>query len=198
MFNYDSKAVNDNIEKVWDQHTLDDYNNGKVWYREANQFCLEVADKHKVTPVVSAGVLSAMSPLKEWELNKRLTHNFFTLVEKDKEEGWKRVGHYTTQKKKAWSIYNLINPVAEEVSKILNGLKTVNFFGCIIDPMNTEHFCVDRHMIRVAVDTEKLSITDKQYLFLKKEYLNFANRVDMIPSQAQAILWCTYRRIKKL
>ena len=198
MFKYDSKEVNDNIEKVWEQHTLDDFNQGKMWYREANQFSLEVAEKYNVTPVVSAGVLSALSPLKEWELNKRITDNFFHRVNVNPEHGWKGVGHYATQKKKAWDIYSLVNPMVEEVSKILHGLKTVNFFGCIVDPDNTEAVCVDRHMIRVAVDTDNLKITEKQYLFLKKEYLNFANRVDMIPCHAQAVLWCTYKRIKKL
>ena len=197
MFEYNSKVVSDNIENVWDQHTLDDFNEGKMWYRDANQFSLEVADKYKVTPVVSTGVLSALSPLKEWELNKRLTHNFFTLVEKDKQEGWKKVGHYRTQKEKAWNIYNLVAPVASDVSKILNGLKTVNFFGSINNPDNDENFCIDRHMIKVAAVTNDLTLTSKQYLFLQKEYVNFAKRVNMIPCSVQAILWVTWRRLKK-
>ena len=197
MFNYDSKEVNKNIEQVWEQYTSEDFNNGKMWYREANQFSLEVAEKFQVTPVVSAGVLSALSPLKEWELNKRITENFFTLMHKDAVNGWKRVGHWLTQKKKAWDIYTQ-NPIPEQVSKILGGLKTVNFFGCINNPSDTESLCVDRHMIKIATQSDNAKITKKQYLFLKQEYLNFANRVDMIPSHAQAILWVTHKRIKNI
>lgn len=198
MFNYNSEEISKNVEKVWEEHTLDDYNNGKMWYREANQFSLEVAEKYKVAPVVSAGVLSALSPMKEWGLNKRMADNFFNLVKNDTENGWKRAGHYMTQKKKAWDIYSLVNPVVDEVNKILHGLKTVNFFGCIIDPTNTDNLCIDTHMIKLATPLDHGKITTKQYLFLKKEYINFANRVDMIPSQAQAVLWVTYKRIKDI
>jgi hypothetical protein len=198
MFDYNSKVVEDNIKEIWDQHTYKDYNEGKKWYGEANQYSLELADKYKVTPVVSAGVLSALSPMKEWNDNKRITDQFFELVQKAPSTGWQKAAHYLGQKRKAWAIYKYAYQTTGEVVKVLHGLKTVNFFECINNPTNSDAVCVDRHMIKVATGTDRTKLTSKQYLFLKQEYLNFANRVNMIPCEAQAILWVAYKRIKKV
>lgn len=198
MFDYNSKVVADNIDEIWQQHTYRDYQQGVKWYQEANQFSLELAKKYNTTPVKSAGVLSALSPLKEWNDNKRITDQFFELVRKAPSTGWRKASHYYKQKLKAQKIYIIANPFTEEVNQILRGLKTINFFNCIHNPLTCDHVCIDRHMIKVATGTERTKLTNKQYLFLKKEYLNFADRLGMIPAEMQGVLWVTYKRVKKV
>lgn len=198
MFNYNSKVIQDNISEIWDQHTYKDYNSGKFWYDEANQFSLELAKEYNVTPAKSAGVLSALSPLKEWNLNKRITEEFFQLMKKAPATGWRKASHYYTQKLKAWKIYSITDPFIDEIANILHGLKTVNFFHCIQNPLSCDHVCIDRHMIKVALGADKPKLTTKQYLFLKQEYLTFAEKVNMIPCQSQGILWVTFKRVKKI
>lgn len=197
MFTYNSEVVKDNIAEIWDQHTSSDYNQGKQWYREANQFCSELAEKFQTTPVKTAGVLSALSPLKEWGLNKRITEDFFEVAQTAPLSGWKRASHYFTQKRKAQLIFMASNPTTAQIDGVLGGLKTINFFNCINNPSSSDHVCIDRHMIRVA-GVDNRSLTEKQYLFLQKEYLNFANKVGMIPCHAQAILWVAYKRVKNV
>lgn len=198
MFDYNSKVVADNISEIWQQYTYKDYQQGVKWYEEANQYSLELAEKYNVTPAKAAGVLSALSPLKEWNDNKRITEEFFELVKKAPASGWKKASHYLLQKRKAWKIYSITNPFIDQIGDILHGLKTKNFFYCIQNPSTTDHVCIDRHMIKVATGTERTKLTSKQYLFLKKEYLNFASQVGMNPAQMQAVLWVTYKRIKKV
>lgn len=198
-----SSVIQDNIKEIWNQRTYKDYQDGKDWYKEANKFSLDLAEKFQVAPVVSAGVLSALSPQKEWNDNKSIVEHFFQRVQKAPVSGWRSAKHYMTQKRKAWRIYKLGAAFKDEtlpvsVAEELHGLKTVNFFHCINNPTNTEFICVDRHQIFVALGEQKKKLTTKQYEFIKKEYLKFAESVNMIPCEMQGILWLTYKRIKKI
>lgn len=189
--------IQDNILEIWQQRTYKDYSEGKVWYKEANQFSKDLAEKYEIAPVITAGVISALSPQKEWNVNKALADDFLKRC-KTTSTTWKHAGHYLKQKRKARRIFNMDNPFVDEIANELHGLKTVNFFHCIQNPATSDHVCIDRHMIMVALGKEKKKLTVKQYSFLKQEFLKFAKKVNLKPAESQGILWLTYKRVKKI
>lgn len=189
MMDYNNALVQSNINDIWIQHNLSDYKQGSRWYREANGFSLSIANQYKVEPIIVAGVTSALSPKKSWEVNKNLVSVFFST-------DWKAVKHWYRQSYKAYSIQNLINPTTEDIDKELHGLKTVNFFHNIYNPRDTNWLTIDSHMIRIALGNHKNKLTIKQYSFLKQEYLKFAENIGINPVTLQATLWCCFKRVK--
>jgi hypothetical protein len=185
---YNSGTIQSNIEEIWEQHNISDFNNGRGWYESANSFSLKLSGKYGVHPINAAGVISALSPQKSWELNMQLADDFFR-------KGKDFVGHTGVQKQKAALVKKAI--YKEDVCRILAGQKTINFFNNIYNPKDVDWLTVDRHMIRVALSEDKKALSTKQYEFIKKEYCIFARRVGLIPCELQAILWVAIKRIKK-
>lgn len=186
---YNSVAIQSNIEEIWEQHNMSDYISGKGWYESANSFALELAQTYNADPMQAAAVISALSPQKEWNHNMQLAQDFFTY-------GWRKVRHTQLQKKKAMHVGEFCE-TREDINRMLGGLKTINFFNNIYDPKDRNWCTIDRHMIKVGLGKDKQALTKKQYEFLKKEYCIFANRVNLIPCEFQAILWVTIKRVKK-
>lgn len=195
---YNSSLIQSNISEIWEQRKYEDIKKGVIWYEEAKKYCIELSDKYNIELAKVAGILAALSPQKEWENNKKITEDFLISVKKSPNNGWRKGKHFFNLRKKARDIYRLDNPFIDEIGKILNGNKIYNFFNCIMNPLTSDHLCIDRHMIFVALMREKSKLTPKQYSFLKEEYLKFAKSVNIKPCQTQGILWLTYKRIKKI
>lgn len=183
---YNSEFVQQNIGDIWLQHKLEDYKNGSRWYKDANGFSLSLASKYNVQPFVAAGVISALSPMKSWDLNKKISERalkYHTL----------RGLHWYVQVKKVKKIKYCTD--ITEIDSILGGPKTTNFFHNIYDPSDIQWLTVDTHMSMIALGKAQ-KFTPKQYNFIKEEYRKFAEKIGMNPISLQASLWCTYKRVK--
>lgn len=186
---YDESYVLKNIDTIYTQCTLEDINNGKTWYESAKSFSIYLSKKYNVPEIKTAGVIAALSPQKAWDQNKILAESFI-------ETNGNSKGHVGVQLIKAKIV--LKQPLLqEEVCNTLGGLKTINFFKNIYNPECKEAVTIDRHHLNVCYAEDLRSCTDKQYEFLKKNTIIFANKVNMIPSELQATLWVCWKRIKK-
>ena len=47
---------------------------GVNWYEEAYQFAVNLSEQFKKPVIQTAGILSALSPLKSWQENKRIAN----------------------------------------------------------------------------------------------------------------------------
>lgn len=182
------KIVLDNLSKVYNKCLDNDLVEGKSWYENANSFSLKLSEHYSVSPMVCAGVIAAMSPMKNWEDNKIIAEEII------KTSG-RRGKHFQTQIQKARKI--LFSNSHSEIEIILNGLKTVNFFNNIHNPKSERHVTVDRHHLYLSIGRDVKYCTTKQYEFLKEITCIFAKEKDLIPSELQSILWVCWRRIKK-
>lgn len=181
---YDEKTIKQRLRKTWKSQTGSDYKEGFEWYKQAHEYAQHLADTYKVPLIKVSGTIAALSPMVKWDDNQVRTENYYQTG---------KANHFSTQQKKVELINSLSNPSVEDVGKILNGLKTVNFFESIYNPSCRKPFTIDRWMIRIYAGGELPAISDKQYQFLKEVSLKEARRLKMVGSSYQAVLWCAMR-----
>lgn len=178
-----------NMRNVHSQCNETELSYGKDWYIHANLFSLALAETFSVSEMKVAGIIAALSPQKEWLHNKVLAEEFL------RSKG--RVSRHTAmQTGKARKILHYAS-TRRDIEQYLGGLKTINFFNNIYDPSSRDHVTVDRHHLYLSIGRDVQSCTPKQYEFIKKNTIIFADELDMIPSHLQSTLWMCWKRIKK-
>jgi len=191
-FEYSRTKIKNNILKVYKVSLESEKND---WYREANQFGQEVSNflssfKGMAVSVNQVlGIVSALSPLKEWEKNKELAVDFILSGD---------CGHMRNNKIKAWKILHECK-TDEDILKVLSGPKTSRFYMNMMYPDGTG-VTVDRHAIAIAIgrtatDKEQ-SLTPKAYEFIERCYERTAKHLGLEPLHLQSITWQTWKRIK--
>ena len=182
---------------------------GCDWYPSALKIATRIADKYDLRVETVAGVIAALSPSNRWERNvydaealikvwragaarDAVLHPKFPII---------RVCTYLGQKTKAWDILTTNTPVVD----ILKGVKTIEFFNCITNPL-LDDVCIDGHAYSVwlgsRVTVHKVpSIQGKLRRTIKQDYRDattFINEeLDEQYSAAtiQAVTWVTHKRI---
>lgn len=183
------EIVLNNLERVYKLCSEEDKIEGKSWYANANSFSLYLSDRYKVDPIKTAGIISALSPQKEWEHNK-------ILAEEAISTDGRIIRHTSQQANKAKRILKNSRTI-EDVDLILGGLKTINFFHNIREPTLRDYVTVDRHHLYLSIGRDARDCTPKQYEFLKQNTVIFANGLDLLPNELQSTLWVCWRRIKR-
>lgn len=161
------------------------------WYADALKYCQYLATKHKIPLDNVIGVVSALSPRKNWTLNKRIAEDLII-------DG--TCGHMKVFVKKAQDILNADNE--EQILSILNGQKITSFYLNIRYPDKNTSVTVDRHAIAVAIGRTatdiELSLTDKQYKFFEDCYRYTAEVLNIAPHLLQSITWEVWRKTKTM
>lgn len=208
-----------NILAVYNKANALELKEGVEWYRgDAWAFCLnlgwqvaaalgqlsdEMEDRHWARFV--AATVSALSPQKEWRVNKALAYTAVMQVL----AGETVTGHYGPQCEKVCKLYRyfLINRgVAFSTEAVLSILskptaqKTRNFYLNITG--NYDVVTVDGHAASICEHgLERVSIsTVKQpngaaYLDYVAAYVEAAQLLGVEPATVQAVTWVTYRRL---
>ena len=188
LYNSSSTLI-ENMRSVHNKCVEEDLMYGKGWYNRANFFSLALSEKYGVSEMKAAGIIAALSPLKEWTLNKAIAEEFIRtkgVISK----------HTSMQTMKARKILNQASTV-QDVENYLGGLKTVNFFNNIYNPFSKDHVTVDRHHIYLSLGWDAQSCTTKQYEFIKQNTIILADELNIIPNELQSTLWVCWKRIKK-
>ncbi len=169
---------------------------GLTWYSTANGIAKGMAAKYGCTLEQACGVLAALSPGRQWELNIVDAEEFIKAYTSGLRGKWlPRVGSYGSR--------NLLKSTAIMKGKppldVLGGYKVRAFYACLLDPYNKEDVCVDRHA-KSAIYGRKL--TDREGIVKKGEfhhiaqhYKRCAKRVGILPHQFQAIVWVVWRQL---
>ena len=189
---YSRTVIKNNILKVYKVSA--DYERND-WYREAHNFGVEVSTflkafrNYNITVNQVLGIVSALSPLKEWEKNKEIAVDFILTGD---------CGHMGANKRKARAILDC-DGSDSKILEILSGPKTSRFYMNIMYPDGTG-VTVDRHAIAIAIgrtatDKEQ-SLTPKAYEFIEKCYTMTAETLGLDPLHLQSITWQTWKRIK--
>ena len=217
-----TKVVNNVIK------TFNEANNQKVngldWYFEANSFAkllsMQHIDRNFYTCVMHgsnaskndynlltkyhvAGIISALSPMQNWQRNKELTELFIDYLEKGKD--FSLFPYMKAQVMKAQRIAQLRAPanlelLADEIKAILGGEKTKAFFENIAFPDKSESITIDRHALSIALgkklNKEQLnshSMNKKSYAFFVECYKLAAQKLNVQPLAIQAQTWELWR-----
>lgn len=165
------------LDSVVKQATSEHINEGVVWYQKAHDFCKELSEEFEVEFNKVCGVVSALSPQKRWDLNKRIAREYLM---------GKRNIHTKLQVSKCDWIMR-----GDNIEKCLGGLKTVNFYHNILEPKDNNWFTIDRHILNIFNETPKL--TPNKYNQLKQVCINYSEQTPWVSPEVQAIAWVVVR-----
>jgi hypothetical protein len=175
------RRYRDNILAAYDRATEDQKLKGKQWYPVAHDLAEMISGGDVVK---GAGVIAALSANKSWAENVKLSARAFA--------SGKPSGHTKVMITKAVRIMNGEDPV-----RLLGGLKTGNFYQCILDPSDPQPVCIDRHAHDVAVGrtfgNQDRGLSAKgRYDALADAYRAAADRIGILPQELQAIVWVAH------
>ena len=178
---------------------------GKQWYAQAHQAALSLSGPFACGVVTSAGVIAALSPNNKWERNLKdaqtLLDTFKTLGAYAASQV--RVSTFDNNKAKALAILKLQSPTVADVSTVLNGLKIMAFYRCILG--DSQVVCVDGHAYSIwagelITTTKTPKINPRLYARIAADYTQAAQLIStphnrIKPAELQAITWLTHKRL---
>lgn len=170
-----------NILKVHDRTSPELRALGRQWYPEAQRFADRIG---KGDVVKGAGVIAALSPNKQWDMNQRI-------AEKSMLTG-RAQGTYGNQTAKAQRIMDGEHPL-----DVLGPLKERSFYHSIINPLG-DNPAIDRHAHDIAMGTfygenERGLSTPSRYQHFQDAYQMAAGHLGMPASELQAVTWTGWR-----
>lgn len=196
---YSKTKIKNNIMKTYLLRIEKENNH---WYQEANEWAVEVSEfllsftGQNVSVQQVLGVVSALSPMQEWNKNKETAIELIMSGD---------CGYMERGKQKARDILAIpkmlgIHSLDSEIKSILNGEKTKTFYENMVYPTRSSGVTVDRHAISIAIghiaDDKEQSISKDVYTFIEKCYIMTAETLGLAPLHLQSITWQTWKRIK--
>lgn len=184
----DKETVLQNIEGLLNSAAPSFFEEGKQWYWEANEFAKTLGLKYDLPLWKTSALISALSPMKEWNLNKRLTEEFIL---------GKRDIHFGLQVNKCLAIMELNSWSSNLVDSILVGKKTTSFYHNILEPDNPNWTTIDTHIVNSLL-WQGANITPQRYDILESCIKSYSREIDLIPCQTQATIWLCHKHSKKV
>ena len=194
---YSKTKIKNNIMKTYLLRIEEENNH---WYQEANEWAVEVSEflfkfsGRRISVQQVLGVVSALSPMQEWNKNKEIAIDLIMTGD---------CGYMERGKQKARDILRLgghFRHFDTEIKSILNGEKTKTFYENMVYPTRSSGVTVDRHAISIAIghiaDDKEQSISKDVYTFIEKCYIMTAETLGLAPLHLQSITWQTWKRIK--
>jgi len=173
------RRYRDNILAAYERATEDQKLRGKAWYPVAHDLAEMIGQGDAR---MGAGVIAALSANKSWPENVKIATRALG--------SGKATGHVKDAILKATRIMNGADPA----DVLPMGVKTGNFYRCILDPSDPEPVCIDRHAHDVAVgrtfgNAYRGLSSKSRYAALADAYRVAAARLGILPSELQAIVW---------
>ena len=193
-----------NIVSMFLQATPVDIQEGTVWYNNAHEVCVKLAQSYNLPLSTVVGVVSALSPNNRWERN---IHDSEQLIRAYVcEYDYPKVCTFTTNKDKAITMLECEIGSSENICKILKGNKTIAFFRGIFTNGECDELTVDGHAFNIwrgmyTSLNEVPAISNKLYKTVSDAYKHASETINNLegteysPAQIQAITWVAHRRI---
>lgn len=181
------KQQTNRILKLYERATGPEESAGLVWYKEAQNFAIDVANEYDLTIRQVSQLISLLSPQKKWEQNKADVISFL--------DG-STSSIFST--KKTLSECEAVVDSNFEIPQ--SRLKTYAFAKCIEYAHDEKHdpVVIDRHAIKIAYGQQSakpIIITEKRYRDASEAYVLASKKLGIRAHELQAITWVTYKRI---
>lgn len=175
-------AVDTLIEFAKDAHTSD-------WYFDANKWAQDVAQRLDYTLEQVVGVTALLSPMTEWELNKRRAERVL--------EAWQHGEKISVSFKRTMeNVYKCLN--GEEFTF---GPKTGVFYQNILTPDKNVPATVDSLAISIVLGMGAIpgtySVKDNTLEAIQEVYSIAANHYNVPISSLQAATWVKANKMRK-
>ena len=188
-----SRTVYNRLNSWFDVATEKEIEEGKEWYKEAQEFCEYIASHYRINPFTVACVISALSPNNKWLRNMIDTVSVIEAFIRNEKADTVSVCTYGANKAKAFEILES-NSNIEKIS-----IKTWNF-AHNVGLLSGKHVTVDKWMVRAALTFAKEgkrntveSLTPNQYELIADCICKIATERNLKAYQVQAIIWVAIR-----
>ena len=198
-----SRKITNNLLALWESRTETDESEGLLWYARANRRGQELAVRHNVTLGQAIGVIAVLSPGCEWGKNLQYADELLAAWNSGKRgPDLPMVGVYGNKNlDKAKAILSGHSPtvVIPDSSK-----KVKAFYSCLINPAESQDVVIDRHAKCAALGlrskksgyaSQDVTVRSAEYVYLARHYVKLADRFGLLPSQLQAVLWVSWKRV---
>lgn len=183
------RATTPNVLRVLDMATEAEWAEGMQWYSEAQALAVELAGMPNGRGDIerAAAVIAILSPMKEWEQNKRLAIKAY-------ESGGLSGG---TFRHSVVKVNKLLVDWEEDIDSVVTGPKVRAFWHGIVSGGDTDVVTIDRHAFDVAIgkrltDDER-NINIGMYRACERAYVRAARDRGLSAAQVQAITWTVWR-----
>ena len=156
---------------------------GLTWYERAHNESLLLSMVFDISLPKVIGVIAALSPNNKWQRNLKDAWNLL-----DTPLITTKCCTFTKQRQKALDILKSSGEEAE-ILRILNGIKTQNFFKNILHHKTSETVTVDIWAFRSV----NVKPTKKNYEPVAAAYREAAIELKLRPHQLQAVVWGVVR-----
>lgn len=174
------------IVRAWNESSAADLEAGLQWYRRAESWALHIHPNR----LIGAGVLAALSPRCEWNINKRWARELCdaALARRAMPAGI----HTFAMRRKAWRITQLENPTIEAIVHILHGPKITRFFLNIIGNLDVVTIDVWAQRVATGKDSNRPPV-GLQYQNLERAYQAASKILNAPARDIQAATWVHLR-----
>lgn len=185
-----------NIKRVLAKADAVDWREGLEAYTNYHYMMRALADYYAYPLSTVAAVFAALSPNNDYMKNLR---SAVTLLKGHREGAPVErltVTSYRACKLRAWRVLE-----GEDFLSFTKGPKTRNFYECIMNPRHPSAITIDGHMVNIFKNERRSMVelgSKFNYDVLAHEYRIVAFSEFILPSQLQAILWFTWKRINKI
>jgi hypothetical protein len=169
---------------------------GLKWYPKAHTDCQRMArikTKGAFSPLICAGVVSALSPNNKWNRNLYDAENVLQAVADNKPSDSVKVCTYTSNKLKAFEIARGNKEILSKSPKTYAFAKNVGELDEKFVTIDVWHLraCQTRSLTRKQDVRE--SVTPLQYKIIQEETMKVAKEFGLKGYEFQAIVWVTIR-----
>lgn len=167
------------------------FTEGKLWYKNAHEFCTMIATEFDMSVSMVAGVVSALSVAVKWDVNKQQAYNLIAAFHYTGNINGVILSTYKRQIRKALDILEL--PVNYDLNDIINILgkrafKTKAFFWNLFCPQGGGFVVIDRHIFNAA-GVKPLSGNRGQYNMIANCIYELSREYDIQSNYLQAAVW---------
>ena len=167
--------------------TKNEVDQGKNWYKDAQDFTEYLSKKYGIDSYVCASVISALSPNNKWDRNKIDAEAVINAYIDDHKDV--KVCTYNANKNKAFDILNG-KLITEKSPK-------THAFAMNVGLLSSDHITIDKWHLRACVTKSKAdaveSCTLVQYRRAEKITSQIAKENNLKGYELQAIIWVTIR-----
>jgi hypothetical protein len=176
-----------------------DYNEGLDAYYKYNKMMQLIADKYNISIYRVTAAFCALSPNSDYFGNLRSTISCIEGIQNKQPSNKITVSTYNHCKLRAMNYLH----GWENFNKKGRGLKILNFYKSILEPDSPYHCTIDGHMVAAykgdpTLNMKQALVNKRGYEEIKSITSKVAKQYNILPSQAQAIIWFSRKRLHKI
>jgi len=183
---YQLNKISLNLDKWFNMATDEEIKNGRKWYADANQIIKDIANQFNTTEIITASVLSALSPRNKWEQNIKDTIKVFQAIKDDKTAEQIKVCTFHTNKFKAFEIAKGNKTITKDSQK------TFAFVNNIAH-LDNNFVTIDVWHLRACFNKTMGSCGKLAYEQIQKLTIKKADKLGLKGYEYQAIIWESIR-----